>query len=294
MISIIMPAYNEENNIAKAIDSIIRQTVNTWELIVVNDASLDNTADIVEEYVNKYDNIKFINSPNKIGKVAAYNWASKYIIGEWVYFMGADDTLPHNALAIWEKYIEKLDYRKKIALRGRMKIVSKSTRYNNLILPRNRNKRNYSGPLTLMSITMQKFILPIPEHLPNEDNWWSLCIKYFADSEIFIDDIVVFYNIHAGNSISRNSSFEVFSKKYHLRYLCREDFINRYRDSLSSKQIDDLKYELKLENLRYNNKSFNILFSKHDYFLNRIRLFILSSPFLYYVKLKFDRYLLGY
>ena len=294
MISVIMPAYNEEKYIAKAIESLLNQTNQEFELVVVNDGSQDNTASIVDQYVSRESKISFVNSSQKIGKVAAYNQASKLIKGDWVYFMGADDQIPKNAFEIWEKATRGLDCNKKIALRGRMLIYSENKNYEGLVLPKNKQRLNFSGPLTLLSKGMQKFILPIPQDLPNEDNWWSLCIRFFADRKICIDDIIVHYNINEGNSISRNDSFENFTEKYHIRYVARRDFIERFKASLTKKDIEILNYELVCEDFRFNGKSFSILFNSKVPIITRIRLFMLSRPKLYYFKMKNDRIFLGH
>lgn len=294
MISVIMPAYNEEKNIRKAIESIIQQTNKDYELIIVNDGSEDRTADIVQSLVEQYPKIVFLNPNKKIGKVAAYNLASKYVHGDWIYFMGADDTLPLNSFEIWEKKVSSLNPEKKIALRGRLKMVSENKKYDGLVLPKNRKRMNFSGPITLLSKSMHQFILPIPEHLPNEDNWWSLCIKYFADEKLCIDDIIVFYNVHQGNSISRNDSFSNFTEKYHRRYILRKDFIDKYIDKLSDTEVKNLKNELYCEQLRYEKKSFKILRIKNIQKFAKLRMFMLSSPVLYRIKLGLDRFLLGH
>ena len=59
--SVIIPAYNVQNYVEKAIKSVLEQDFKDYELIIVNDASTDNTADIVKKYEDKYDNIKLIS-----------------------------------------------------------------------------------------------------------------------------------------------------------------------------------------------------------------------------------------
>ena len=61
-ISVIIPVYNAKEDIAQAIDSIINQTIgfDNIELILVDDASTDNTKEIIKTYQNKHDNIKLI------------------------------------------------------------------------------------------------------------------------------------------------------------------------------------------------------------------------------------------
>lgn len=62
MISIVLPVYNGEKYLSKALDSIINQTYDEWELIVVNDCSTDNSLNIIKDYCKKDQRIKVINN----------------------------------------------------------------------------------------------------------------------------------------------------------------------------------------------------------------------------------------
>ena len=66
-ISIICAAYNAEKYIKQTIESILAQTINDWELIIVDDCSTDNTLTIVEQYVERYTNIVLVK--NKVTMV---------------------------------------------------------------------------------------------------------------------------------------------------------------------------------------------------------------------------------
>ena len=59
LVSVIMPAYNSGLFISKAIDSVINQTYIDWELLIVDDCSTDNTAEIVSDYLIKDKRIKY-------------------------------------------------------------------------------------------------------------------------------------------------------------------------------------------------------------------------------------------
>lgn len=96
LVSIIMPAYNAEMFIKKSIDSVLHQTYQNWELLVVNDGSIDKTADIVRNY-NKDKRIKLINQENKrLG--AARNAGIRSAAGKWIAFLDADDLWDKNKL----------------------------------------------------------------------------------------------------------------------------------------------------------------------------------------------------
>lgn len=59
--SIIIPAYNVQEYIEKAINSVLEQDFKDYELIVVNDASTDDTSEVVKKYEERYDNVKLIS-----------------------------------------------------------------------------------------------------------------------------------------------------------------------------------------------------------------------------------------
>lgn len=96
--SVIMPAYNSEKYIEKAIESVINQSFANWELIIVNDASTDNTEKIIEKYCQKDKRIKIITLLQNKGVANARNTAIKNAIGRYIAFLDSDD--------YWEK--EKL------------------------------------------------------------------------------------------------------------------------------------------------------------------------------------------
>ena len=60
-ISVIIPVYNTAKYLKKCIESVLNQTYKDFEIILVNDASTDNSLEICEHYVSKFSNIKLIN-----------------------------------------------------------------------------------------------------------------------------------------------------------------------------------------------------------------------------------------
>lgn len=62
-ISVIIPVYNTAKYLKKCIESVLNQTYKDFEIILVNDASTDNSLDICKQYVAKFSNIKLINKP---------------------------------------------------------------------------------------------------------------------------------------------------------------------------------------------------------------------------------------
>ncbi|MFV0527276.1 MAG: glycosyltransferase [Lachnospiraceae bacterium] len=90
MISIILPAYNAEEFIGRAIESVLKQTYKDFELIVIDDGSDDDTAGIVSFYVRQDSRIRLLRIPHQ-GVSAARNAGLRAAQGEWITFLDADD-----------------------------------------------------------------------------------------------------------------------------------------------------------------------------------------------------------
>ena len=91
-ITVIVPAFNAENNLARCLDSITGQSMSSWELIIVDDGSSDSTCGIAEEYAAKESRIKVIRI-EKQGVSAARNAGMDIAVGRYLAFVDADDYL---------------------------------------------------------------------------------------------------------------------------------------------------------------------------------------------------------
>lgn len=105
-VSIIIPAYNVENEIEKALNSIQKQTHKNLEIIVIDDGSTDNTLKIVQEIARTDQRITTISQENS-GQSRARNRGLELSTGEYIYFFDADDILKKNAI---EFLLEKIEY----------------------------------------------------------------------------------------------------------------------------------------------------------------------------------------
>lgn len=93
-ISIIIPTYNCQSVLPRAIESVINQTFENWELLLVDGNSLDGTVDIIKQYSSD-QRIRWVSEPDQ-GLYDAMNKGIHMAKGEWVYFMGSDDWLMKN------------------------------------------------------------------------------------------------------------------------------------------------------------------------------------------------------
>ena len=105
LVSIIIPVYNAAEYIGACIESIIHQTYNHIEIIIVNDGSNDSSIDIANNILKHIDNAQIIHQSNS-GVNAARKAGFEKSSGDWIMFMDADDTLPPQAI---EKLISYTD-----------------------------------------------------------------------------------------------------------------------------------------------------------------------------------------
>ncbi|WP_168405685.1 glycosyltransferase family 2 protein [Acinetobacter indicus] len=91
LVSIIMPAFRAEKTISDSIESVLAQTYQNFELIVIDDCSPDNTRDIVNQFATSDNRVKLISKDINEGVAAARNTGLDYAVGDFVAFLDSDD-----------------------------------------------------------------------------------------------------------------------------------------------------------------------------------------------------------
>ena len=98
-ISVIIPMYNAEKYIAECLDSVLVQTFQDFEVILVNDASTDGSRQIAESYLEKFGGrLAIYDNQKNLGVSATRNKGLEISRGEYVFFMDADDLILPNGL----------------------------------------------------------------------------------------------------------------------------------------------------------------------------------------------------
>lgn len=96
-VSIIMPVYNTFNFLERAFTSVVGQTYQDWELLVINDGSTDKSAEIIERWAQQDNRIRFFHQKNA-GVSRARNTGLAHARGEFICFLDSDDWLPPESL----------------------------------------------------------------------------------------------------------------------------------------------------------------------------------------------------
>lgn len=105
--SIIIPVFNVEKYLRQCLDSIVRQTVKSFEVICINDGSTDNSLNILKEYAKKDKRFKIISQENQ-GQGLARNYGISIASGKYLLFVDPDDWIENNTLEIVYNKAEKL------------------------------------------------------------------------------------------------------------------------------------------------------------------------------------------
>lgn len=107
LISIIIPTYNYGAFIERALMSVLPQLSQDVELIVVNDGSTDNTAEVIDRLLQYYpQKFTYITKPNS-GAAAARNLGIRSAKGEFILFLDADDEFEANALSLYRRHLSE-------------------------------------------------------------------------------------------------------------------------------------------------------------------------------------------
>lgn len=99
LVSVIMPVYNCERFLTEAIESVISQSYQNWELLIVDDGSKDKSVPIIESYVEKDSRIRlYKNESEEHGPGIARNYGMEHISGKYTYFIDSDDWIEKDLL----------------------------------------------------------------------------------------------------------------------------------------------------------------------------------------------------
>ena len=104
-VSVILPTYNRYELLGNAIDSVINQTIDNWELIIVDDGSSDDSFEMVRKYQEDYENIRYLRHSNR--KLPfSLNAGIQCSSGEYITFLGSDDSYKSDHLQLRVKFMQ--------------------------------------------------------------------------------------------------------------------------------------------------------------------------------------------
>lgn len=212
LVSIIIPIYNTEKYISSCLESVINQTYDNIEIIIINDGTTDNAGIIAEEYAKNYDFIHVYHQENK-GASEARKLGYQKSSGEYLIFVDSDDTIPPYSIEILYNTIEH--QQADIVYGGYNRIVDgkiidsiiphkKETvtgiEFSKLIIS-SKCACSCSFCISKRSLWREYIFIAPDNRIPSEDFIITLRLSGEAKKVVFIEDIVYNYNYNP-NSLS--------------------------------------------------------------------------------------------
>ncbi len=107
LVSIITPVYNSEMFLKQTIDSVLAQDYKEWEMILVDDCSIDNSENIIRSYMEQDERIKYIKLTVNSGAAVSRNTAIENANGRYIAFLDSDDIWTPNKLRVQIEFMKK-------------------------------------------------------------------------------------------------------------------------------------------------------------------------------------------
>lgn len=223
MISVCIATFNGELYIKEQLDSILPQITDNDEIIISDDSSTDRTLKIIEEYSERYHNIKIL--PNQTFHSAIFNFqnALQHATGDVIFLCDQDDVWLPNKVNVMIKALSNNDL-----VVSDCVIVDKNL---NIIYPsffkrvssqsgflKNLIKNSFIGCCMAFRKEVLNYILPFPKNLISHDMWIGLMVELYGKTH-FINQPLLLYRKH-GNNVTDSGGKSPYPLYYKLYYRC--------------------------------------------------------------------------
>ena len=206
VVTVIMPSHNSERFIEESIDSVINQTFEEWELIVIDDASTDGTLHLLEEHRRKDERIRIVPQEKNQGPAHARNVGLSQARGDFVAFLDSDDVWhPHKTakqIAAMHYHHADISYtayiRRRDGASGTVVNVPPSVSYRTML------RRNLIGCSSGIVRQSTCGMVRMPDIARRQDHgYWLSLLRDGSRTTVGIREPLMWYRVH-GDSLSDN------------------------------------------------------------------------------------------
>lgn len=244
-VSVLVPVYNTEKTLRKCMDSILVQTIiNEIEIVIVNDGSTDKSEIIINEYLNKYNNISYFKQHNQ-GLGATRNKGIELAKGEYITFLDSDDWVDND---YYEKLYNKAKCEKSDLVISSYIVEIPNTETKNLVKHSYKDSMEYldaliNGDVAGFSwnklyrkelITKNNLNFPIRGELENvEDQYFSVRCIALCNNISFMNESNIHYIINSTSIVRK------YQKGLH------NDILNLYKSNVKFfNTVNRLDYDM--------------------------------------------------
>ena len=271
LISIVIPVYNAEKYLGGCLNSIQNQTYKNFEVILVNDGSIDNSESICKSFVEADARFRYYLKGNG-GASSARNFGLNHVTGDYITFIDADDWVEENHLEVLINNIKENNSDMAVSS------IKKFDNSNNFYFRVYSNEEKYL--LNYNKLNREEFLVILPKLIPANNSY------KVAVSKLFKKELVT--DVRFDESIVYGEDLEFFFKIYNninsISYIDEVTYVYRLHDERSSSKFGQLHMEqelaiykkmyerieeLGLPTIHYVNTLRNLLDYRKDYLDNR-------------------------
>lgn len=277
-ISVVVPVYNVEKYIATCLESLINQTFKNFEIILIDDASSDNSLTIIKEFQKKDDRIILFEQEKNLGAAAARNKGIELSKGKYIQFLDSDDFFEKDLL---EKMLNKIEeFNAQIAVCSSKKVddfnniterKNPNSPINTYLTPLNKTfnwkdyKENFFSmlvPVPWNKLYLKSLLIENNIKFPNlkicEDVAFCHCASASADKIVVFDDELINYRYNRPQSHASyrgNYSIDVVKSCLKLKeFLIEKDIFNELENAFSETMKNHIRWEAGICSKKQNKK----------------------------------------
>lgn len=294
LVSICIPTYNGDKYLVECLESCVRQSFTDYEIIICDDGSSDKTVSIIEEYVARYEFIKFIKNEKNLGLVGNWNKCLNLSSGTWIKYVFQDDYITNDCL---EKFVHQITDSTQLVVCKRHFVLpnnasSDDLKYYTNVVRTLENTSNFRGkvfsPELISKIAVENICLNFigepslvffKKSVIQEVGLFNNNLKQICDLEFalriaskfgltYLPEQLCAFRIHQDSTTSTNVSNKYFEIHYvepllFSYLLLFDDKFSAFRSHLNFAQLFKLKLYFKLK--AYKAYSVNIKDNRKHY-----------------------------
>jgi glycosyltransferase involved in cell wall biosynthesis len=246
-----MAAYNAEKHLEIAIESVINQTYENWELLIINDGSNDNTKEILKKYFLN-PRIKIFHQTNK-GQCSATNLGIKNATGDYIQFLDADDFMDKNKILyqieLHRKYdINTISYSNWLSIDGMVpQLKNNRFKIHELENPIDWITKQFeTGEMLANSCYLIPISLVQKAGLYNENLTLNNDLEYFtrtvlrANKILFCDLAFTYYRREVENSLTSRNDIKSVTSEFEAKMLASKYLISNAKNAKTVSSVSKL------------------------------------------------------
>ena len=248
-VSIVLPTYNGEDFIRESLDSILSQTYEDWELIIVNDCSRDSTADIVEGYATLDKRIRVVHNKVNQKLPKSLNIGFREAKGEYLTWTSDDNQYLSSAI---ERMVQYLDINEnEVMVCTRMNVVNENGNFHSTF-EYDDNFMMYNNCVGACFLYRRCVLEMIGEYdtfffLVEDYEYWMRILLHYGHIG-WINETLYLYRMHSG-SLTGTRKKDIKKQLLNMRIKYLDQIIDRYRENLTYLTMVYVEFLLEWEDM---------------------------------------------